>query len=107
MEILHIGVITDVPVAGETYSEGLKVHLTDPEKHPFKYEFLRFEKGSPLHKRIQAEPHIAIKVDSIKEELSKATEVLSEEMDCGNGIFIAFADVDGFIFEFTEFRNKV
>lgn len=105
MEILHVGVITNVPVDGEAYNDGLKVHLTDPENHPFKYEFLRFEDGSPLHKRIQTEPHIAIKVDSIEEEVSKATEVLSEEMDCGGGMFIRFADVDGFIFEFTEFRN--
>lgn len=104
MEILHIGVINNKPIEGEVYNEGLKVHLTSPDNHPYKYEFLRFRDGSPLHERIQKEPHIAIKVDSIEEALSNATEVLSEEMDCGNGMYIAFADVDGFLFEFTEFR---
>jgi len=105
MEILHVGVITDEIKEGATFNEGLSVYLTDPDNHKFRYEFLKFEPGSPLHKRIQTEPHIAIKVDSIEEELKNATEVLSEEMDCGDGMFIAFADVDGFIFEFTEFRK--
>jgi len=105
MEIIHIGVITKKPVKGEVYNDGLKVYLTDPDQHPYKYEFLRFEEGSPLHERIQREPHIAIKVDSLKKAIEGATEVLSEEMDCGNGMFIQFADVDGFIFEFTEFRK--
>lgn len=104
MEFVHIGVPTKTPQPGETYVEGLKVHLTDPEQHDYKFEYLRFEPESCMPGEIQVFPHIAIKVDSIAEELKKCQEVLVAPMPIDDKLTICFAKRDGVIFELMEMK---
>ncbi len=63
MEFLHIGVPTKKVQPDETYAEGMKVHLTNPDVHDMKFEYLRFEPGSWLPAIMQVTPHIAVKVE--------------------------------------------
>ncbi len=44
----HIGLPTDISQPGEAYVEETKVWVTDPRRHPYKVEFLRFENDSPV-----------------------------------------------------------
>lgn len=104
MEFLHIGVPTKKIQPNETYAEGMKVHLTDPDAHEMKFEYLRFEPGSWLPAIMQVTPHIAVKVDSIQAELAKCEEVLVEPLAINDTTCIAFAIRDGVIFEFTEIK---
>ncbi|MDZ5723525.1 hypothetical protein [Acetobacterium sp. K1/6] len=46
-EIMHVGVPVTEPVLEEFYAEGLKVHISGPNNNPFKFEYLRFEEGTP------------------------------------------------------------
>lgn len=101
MKFLHIGVPTKAAQPGETYVDGLKVHITDPEKHEYKFEYLRFEPCSPLPAIMQVTPHIAIEVDDVKTELAKCQETLVEPMNMGH-MTMAFGIRDGVIFEFTQ-----
>ena len=104
MEFLHIGVPTKKVQPNETYAEGMKVHLTNPDNHEMKFEYLRFEPGSWLPAIMQINPHIAVKVDSIDAELAKCEEVLVQPMAISENKSIAFACRDGVIFEFTEIK---
>jgi glyoxylase I family protein len=104
MEFVHIGVPTKKVQANETYVEGMKVHLTNPDEHEMKFEYLRFEPGSWLPAIMQIQPHIAVKVDSIQAELGKCEEVLVEPMAINESLCIAFAIRDGVIFEFMEMK---
>ena len=104
MEFLHIGVPTKKVQPDETYAEGMKVHLTNPDVHDMKFEYLRFEPGSWLPAIMQVTPHIAVKVDSIQEALDKCDEVLVEPLAVNETTNIAFAIRDGVIFEFTEMK---
>jgi len=61
----HFGVPTQVPHEGETYLEGAKVHITDPDAHPYKVEFVRCEPGCPMPEIIQTTPHAAYVVDDL------------------------------------------
>jgi glyoxylase I family protein len=105
MEFVHIGVPTKNVQPNETYVEGMKVHLTNPDEHEMKFEYLRFEPGSWLPAIMQVNPHIAVKVASLQVELAKCEEVLVAPLDVNENLSIAFAIRDGVIFEFMEMKS--
>ncbi len=105
MEFMHIGVPTKKVQPNETYAEGMKVHLTNPDEHEMKFEYMRFEPGSWLPAIMQITPHIAVKIDSIEQELAKCQEVLVEPLDVNEGLRIAFGMRDGVIFEFMQMKS--
>lgn len=104
MEFMHIGVPTKSPQPGETYVEGLKVHITQPDAHDYKYEYLRFEPGSCMPAEIQVNPHIAVKVDCIADELKKCQEVLVPPMPVDETLTICFVKRDGVILELMQMK---
>ena len=104
MEFMHIGVPTKTKQEGEVYVDGLKVHITQPDTHDYKFEYLRFEPGSCMPAAIQVEPHVAIKVESIQDELKKCQEVLVEPMPVDENLTICFARRDGVIFELMQMK---
>ena len=104
MEFMHIGVPTKTPQPGETYVEGLKVHLTQPDAHEYKFEYLRFEPGSCMPAEVQLLPHVAIRVDNLTDELKKCQEVLVPPMAVDEHLTICFAKRDGVLFELMQMR---
>jgi len=64
-EFHHFGVPTSVKSENETYVEGAKVYVSDPEQHPYRVEFLRFEKDSPLPEAVRTRPHAAFIVPDL------------------------------------------
>ena len=103
-EFLHVGVPTKDIQENETYLEGLNVYVTNPDDHPYKYEFLRFEKCSPLPAIMQVQPHVAFKVDSIEEELKNVQEVIVEPFAADENTTIVFVIKDNVIFELLEVK---
>jgi len=88
-KFVHFGVPTTQKQPGETYLEGAKVYITDPEKHPYRVEFVRCEKGSPLPKPIQTTPHAAFQVDDIQAAV-KGREVVMPPTAMSDTMTIAF-----------------
>ena len=68
-EFHHFGVPTSAKGADEGYVEGAKVYVTNPENHPFRVEFLRFEADSPLPEAVRPRPHAAFLVPNLNEAL--------------------------------------
>ena len=104
MEFMHIGVPTQKVQPNESYAEGMKLHLTNPDEHEMKFEYLRFEAGSWLPKPIQEQVHIAIKVDSLQDELAKCQDRLVEPIEVDQSLSIAFGIRDGVVFEFMQMK---
>lgn len=102
MELLHIGVPTEEVRQGETYMEGMKVYVTDPESSPYKFEYLRFDSDSWMPEEIQKMVHVAIKVDSLKETLKDMDKVLVGETIVDEHMTIAFGLKDGAVLELVE-----
>ena len=93
-ELHHIGIPTEKEQAEESYLEGGKVHITDPEKSPNRIEWLRFEDGSPLPDLLKTMAHIAYKVDDIKAEMA-GRDVLLEPFNPAEGVTVAFVMEEG------------
>ncbi|MFP4055232.1 MAG: hypothetical protein ACLF0G_00005 [Candidatus Brocadiia bacterium] len=75
-EFHHFGVPTSTKQENETYLEGAKVYITDPESHPYRVEFLRFEADSPLPEAVRTQAHAAFVVDDLDAALAGQNVVI-------------------------------
>jgi hypothetical protein len=97
----HVGVPAKKKRAGETYIAGGKVHVTDPAASPFAFEYLRFEKGSPLPRKLQKETHIAYEVEDLPAAL-RGQEVIVPPFDATPTLRVAFIMQDGVAVELMQ-----
>jgi len=86
-EFHHFGVPTSAKGKNESFIEGARVHITDPESHPFRVEFLRFEADSPLPEAVRTRPHAAFVVPNLDEALQGQNVIIppfdaTEELRC-------------------------
>ena len=96
-EFHHFGVPTRAKQNAETYIAGAKVFVTDPEAHPYRVEFLRFESDSPMPEAIRTQSHAAFVVPRLEEAL-KGRKVLIEPFEATDSLRVAFiADGDAVI----------
>jgi len=98
----HVGLPTDDAQAGETYVPATKVWVTDPLKHKYKVEFLRFEPDSPVRGVVRDLPHFAFRVDSLEKAMAGEKVVLGP-FEAMPGLKVVFIEKDGVAFEFMEF----
>ena len=102
----HIGLITEEKKEGENWIENTKVWVTDPNKHPYRVEWLRYAPDSPVRGPLRERPHISFRVKSIK-EASKGLKVLLEPFNVGGFARVGFFEYhDGTVVEFMEYFNK-
>ncbi|NQT87686.1 hypothetical protein HQ560_13030 [bacterium] len=73
----HFGVPTQTVQENETYIEGAKVYVTDPDANEYKIEFVRCEAGCPMPEIIQTTPHAAYMVDDLAAAMAGKEEVLA------------------------------
>jgi hypothetical protein len=97
----HFGVPVNVKQDNETYIEGAKVFITDPESHPYRVEFLRFEKDSPMHKDVINKPHAAFVVDDLKAAM-EGKNVIIEPFDATETLRVAFINDNGAVIELMQ-----
>ena len=100
----HLGLPTDEKQGGETYVPATKVWVTDPLRHKYKVEFLRFEPDSPVRGPVRDLPHFAFRVDSLKEAMAGEKVVLGP-FEAMPGLTVVFVERDGAVFEFMEFAT--
>jgi len=104
MEIMHIGLPVTTPQENEEYSEGLKLYVSGPDNNPMKFEYLRFEAGTPMHPDVVNNLHIAYKVDRIA-DYTDHYQVLEGPMDVSEELTIVFVKIDGAVCELMEFHS--
>ena len=97
----HFGVPTHTKQDNETYLDGAKVFITDPESHPYRVEFLRFEEDSPMHKDIINNPHAAFMVPDI-EAAMKGKKVIVDPFDATESLRVAFINDNGAVIELMQ-----
>ncbi len=100
----HVGVITDEPQPNEIYVEETKVYVTNPNEHPYKIEYLRFEPDTPVTGPVRNQPHIAFKVPDLEKELAGA-EILLGPFQAMENLKVVFVLIDDAVYEFMEFTD--
>jgi hypothetical protein len=105
MVFSHIGIITTEKKPGERFVPATRVWVTDFQNHPFHVEWLRFEPDSPVTGPVRNMPHVAYKVDSIK-EASKGMKELLAPFEAGIAIVGFYQSKDGAVVEFMEMKPK-
>ena len=99
----HFGVPTSVKSANETYVAGAKVYVSDPEKHPYRVEFLRFESDSPMPAVVQTRAHAAFLVDNLDAALA-GQNVIIPPFDATEKLRCAFIQDGDAVIEVMEER---
>ena len=79
--------------------------VTDPRKHPYKVEYLRFESDSPVKGPVRDLPHVAYRVDDIHEAI-KGENVILEPFQPSPNFTVAFMLKDGAVIEYMQFENE-
>ena len=105
MEFDHIGLVTGEKKQDEIWVEKTKVWVTNPKKHPFRIEWLRFREDSPVKGPVREKPHIAFRVKDIK-EASKGMKVLLKPFDSGMDIVGFYESEDGAVIELMEYKKR-
>ena len=101
----HIGLPTDASQPGEVYVEETKVWVTDPRRHPYHVEFLRFEKDSPVSGPVRDLPHIAFRVSDMDAAL-RGENVILPPFCPSPGFTVAFVLRDGAVFEYMTYASE-
>lgn len=97
----HFGVPTTTKQENETYLEDLKLHITSPDDHPYKVEFLRFEESSPMPEQIRSQCHAAFEVENIDEAI-KGYKVILAPLAVSPALKIAFIMDDRALIELMQ-----
>lgn len=107
MKLLHLGIPTQDKMADKSYVyvEKIKLHVTNPDAHEFKLQFVWAEPDSPLPEIVRKENHFAIQVDNIEEEIKKFDYVAFAPVAVTDKLKICFAVKDGTLFELSEVLN--
>ncbi len=100
----HFGVPSGEKKPNETYLEGAKVFVTDPEAHPYRLEFLRFEEGTPMPPELCNGAHAAFLVESLDAALA-GQEVLIQPFDATAELRCAFIKDGPALIELMEKRK--
>jgi len=101
----HVGFITEEPKPNEDFVCETRVWVTNPNEHPYKIEWLRFEADSPVKGPVRTQPHIAFQVDDL-EQASKNMEVLLKPFDVGFATVGFYQSSDGAVIELMEYKEN-
>jgi len=104
MRYHHTGVISDQKQPGEVYVEATKVWVTNPDAHPYRVEYLRFEPDTPVPPPVRDHCHTAFAVDDLDAAIEGKNVVLGP-FDALEGLRVVFIEEHGAVIEYMQFSG--
>ena len=83
------------------YLEAKRLWLTSPSDHPFRVEFLWYERDSPESELVRRNPHVAYRVEDLEAAMDGYL-VVAEPFDVFGEVRVSFIEVDGAPVEFVQ-----
>ena len=103
LELWHVGVPVTTRRPGMVYSDAMKLWLNNPDEHPMKFEYLRFEEGGPFPEEMHFSVHVAYKVTDLDRHVADADRVVFGPVGGANpGDRMAFVVKEGVLIEYYE-----
>jgi hypothetical protein len=104
----HVGLVTEERKADESFVPATRVWVTNPRKHAYNIEWLRFEPDTTVTGPLRSRPHIAYRVDDLAAAM-EGQKILLEPFDpTGRGddfVRVAFVEVDGAVIEYMQYGD--
>ena len=97
----HVGLPTDDKQPNEMWVEQTRVWVTDPQVHPYKVEYLRYEPDSPVTGPVRNQPHMAFQVPNLEEAMGDSP-ILLGPFNANEFVPVVFVLKDGAVFEYME-----
>lgn len=97
----HVGLPTDDRQPDEMWVEETRVWVTNPQEHPYKVEYLRYEPDSPVTGPVRDQPHIAFQVPDLEEAIGDSP-ILLGPFQANENLRVVFVLKDGAVFEYME-----
>jgi hypothetical protein len=104
-EYMHVGIPITNKKPNMTYSEGMKLWMSNPDDYDYKIEYLKFEEGGPFPEIMHKNPHVAYKVDNMEHYIEDADQLIFKPTTIAEGVRIAFVIKDDTIIELYEDKN--
>lgn len=104
-EFHHMGVPTDEKQKNEVYVEASKLWVTDPEDHPHRIEYLRYEADSAVTGPVRELPHIAYTTDDLQRQI-EGKKILLGPFTPLEGLEVVFIEEDGAVIEYMQFGER-
>lgn len=101
----HVGIPTTVARAGETHLKEFGLFVVGFSASPYGIEWMRFEKGSPIHELIRTVPHVAFEVDDLDAAL-EGQHVIHPPGSPSEGVRSAMIVHNGAPVELLSFRKQ-
>lgn len=102
----HIGLITDRPQQDETWVAPNRLWVTNPRKHSYHVEYLRYAPDSPAPVALQTQPHVAYRTTDMARALEGHIVVQPPFDPSGTGfVKVAFITVGDALIELMEYRD--
>jgi glyoxylase I family protein len=104
MKLIHLGIPTAQKHEDKTYSyvEKIKLHVTNPDDHEYKLQFVCAEPDSPLPEIVKTEKHLSILVDDMDEAVGRFDRIVYPPTAINETLRICFAVKDDILFELME-----
>ncbi len=101
----HVGLRTTEKQPDENFVTATRVWVTDPNKHPYRIEYLRYEPDSYLSEEFKNTPHVAWVVDDIEPWIA-GKEIAIPPFEVGDPPFVrvAFVWEEGMVSEYMAFK---
>lgn len=105
VKYMHIGIPITNKKPGMVYNEDMKLWMSNPDDYEYKIEYLKFEEGTPFPEILHKNPHTAYQVDNADPYLQQADRILYGPVSGGEGVRLAFIELDGAIIELYEKKD--
>ena len=106
MKFNHIGIPTTARFEGEIDLPlpHLKMTVSDHENNPFGIQWQRYWEGAPYPDVVKTVPHVAFEVENIQSAIQGHTVIIAPNSP-GDGLTVAFIEVNGAPVELMEYRK--
>ncbi|HRW78915.1 MAG TPA: hypothetical protein P5207_09635 [Candidatus Sabulitectum sp.] len=100
----HIGIPVKGEFPGEIDLPHLRITVSDHLNNPFGIQWQRYWEDAPYPDIVKELPHVAFAVDDLEEAL-KGQKVIIPPNSPGEGVTVAFIEVNGAPVELMEYRR--
>lgn len=103
----HVGIPADAPQPEEDWVEATRVWVTNPRRHKYRIEYLRYRADSPVRAELKRLPHVAYQCRAEDfDALMRGGEVLAAPFAADDNLTVGFILKNGVPVEYMVYKER-